>query len=107
MRWLQSATTEQPRHRRVAAVAVTLALTAAGARSSARRGGADRLSVDSRRSRRYSPRRGMRERLSYANVVATLALFIALGGSGYAAVELRDGQVKTRHLAKNAVTGAK
>jgi hypothetical protein len=27
----------------------------------------------------------LRERLSYANVVATLALFLAIGGVGYAA----------------------
>jgi hypothetical protein len=56
-------------------------------------------------------------RLSYANVVATIALFVALGGSGYAAVTLsknsvtsksiKNGQVKTADLAKNAVTSAK
>ncbi len=55
--------------------------------------------------------------LSYANVVATIALFVALGGSGYAAVTLsknsvtsssiKNGQVKTADLAKNAVTSAK
>lgn len=49
----------------------------------------------------------MRRHLSYSNVVATLALFIALGGSSYAAIELRSGQVKTRHLSKNAITGFK
>jgi hypothetical protein len=46
-------------------------------------------------------------RLSYANVVATLALFIALGGSSYAAVQLTRGSVKTQHIARGAVTGIK
>ncbi|HET9103668.1 MAG TPA: collagen-like protein [Solirubrobacteraceae bacterium] len=56
-------------------------------------------------------------RLSYANVVATIALFVALGGTGYAAVRLaknsvtsasiKNGQVKTVDLANNAVTSAK
>lgn len=56
-------------------------------------------------------------RLTYANVVASLALFVALGGSGYAAVKLsknsvgskqiKNGQVKNADLAKNAVTSSK
>jgi Collagen triple helix repeat (20 copies) len=49
----------------------------------------------------------LRRHLSYANVVASLALFVALGGSSYAAVQLSKGQVKTRHIATNAVTSAK
>ena len=32
-------------------------------------------------------------RLSYANVIATLALFVALGGSSYAALNLPKGSV--------------
>ena len=56
-------------------------------------------------------------RFTYANVVATMALFIALGGSSYAAVQLsagsvqsrhiKNGQVKTADLANGAVTTAK
>jgi hypothetical protein len=56
-------------------------------------------------------------KLSYANVVATLALFIALGGSSYAALELGKNsvksenigkeQVKASDIAKNAVNAAK
>lgn len=46
-------------------------------------------------------------RLSYANVVATLALFVALGGSSYAAVKLGRNAVKSRNIAPNAITGAK
>jgi hypothetical protein len=56
-------------------------------------------------------------RLTYANVIATLALFVALGGSSYAAVELGKNsvksenigkeQVKASDIAKNAVSSAK
>ena len=49
----------------------------------------------------------MRDRLSYANVIATLALFVALGGSSYAAVELSRGAVKGKHLASNSVSSGK
>ena len=50
------------------------------------------------------------ERLSYANVVATLALFVALGGSSYAALSITSKDVKNRSLKggdlrKNTVTG--
>jgi len=49
----------------------------------------------------------MRGRLTYANVVATIALFIALGGASYAAIKLPKNSVGTKQLKKNAVTGAK
>lgn len=49
----------------------------------------------------------MRPRLSYANVVATLALFIALGGASYAALKLPKNSVGTKQLKKSAVTTAK
>ena len=49
----------------------------------------------------------LRTRLSYANVMATVAVFIALGGTSYAAVQLSKGQVKGQHIAKDAVTSAK
>lgn len=49
----------------------------------------------------------LRQRLTYANVMATIAVFIALGGSGYAAVTLKRNSVKGKHIAKNAVTSAK
>jgi len=55
--------------------------------------------------------------LSYANVVASLALFLALGGVGFAATKLpknsvgpsalRKNAVVTEKIANNAVTGAK
>lgn len=45
--------------------------------------------------------------LSYANVMATLALVIALGGTSYAAVKLGKNSVKSKNIAKNAVTTKK
>ena len=53
-----------------------------------------------------TPFRGLRSRLSYANVTASLALFIALGGTGYAAVTLPRNSVGSAQLRNNAV-GAK
>ncbi len=47
-----------------------------------------------------------RLKLSYANVVATLALFIALGGTGYAVSQLPKNSVKSKQIAKNAVRSA-
>jgi hypothetical protein len=51
-----------------------------------------------------------RDRLSYANVVATLALFVALGGTGYAASQITSKEVKNRSLKggdlrKDTITG--
>jgi hypothetical protein len=58
-----------------------------------------------------------RSRISYANVVSTMALCLALGGVSYAAVKLpknsvvsatiKNGQVKNKDLGKNAVTSSK
>jgi hypothetical protein len=45
--------------------------------------------------------------LSYANVVASLALFVALGGVSYAAVKLPSGSVGTKQIRKSAVTLSK
>lgn len=44
--------------------------------------------------------RSVRGRLSYANVVATLALFIALGGSSYAVTKISGRNIKA-----NSITG--
>jgi hypothetical protein len=49
----------------------------------------------------------VRPRLTYANLVATLALFIALGGGAYAATELPAHSVGTRELKNGAVTPTK
>src|SRR6187397_57460 len=49
----------------------------------------------------------IRARLTYANVMATIAVFIALGGASYAALKLPKNSVGTRQLKKKAVTTAK
>ncbi|HWB69486.1 MAG TPA: hypothetical protein VG518_05875 [Solirubrobacterales bacterium] len=46
-------------------------------------------------------------RLTFANVVACLALFIALGGAAYAGTQLPRNSVGTEQLKKNAVNGSK
>lgn len=48
-----------------------------------------------------------RQNITYANVVATLALFIALGGVSWAAVKLPRNSVGSAQIKKNAVTSAK
>jgi hypothetical protein len=52
-------------------------------------------------------RQRLRPRLSYANVVSTICLFIVLGGSAYAASQLPKNSVGTKQLKNKAVTGAK
>jgi hypothetical protein len=46
----------------------------------------------------------LRPHLSYANVMATVAVFIALGGGSYAAIKLPANSVGTKQLKKTAVT---
>jgi hypothetical protein len=48
-------------------------------------------------------RKHVTDRLTYANVVATLALFIALGGASYAAVVLPANSVGPKQLRSGAV----
>ncbi len=57
-------------------------------------------------------RRALRRRLSYANVMATAAVFIALGGSSYAALtitgaDVRNGSLSYRDLKKNTLGGSR
>jgi hypothetical protein len=52
----------------------------------------------------------LRKRLSYANVMATIAVFIALGGSSYAALrvgskQIADNSVRSRDIRDNNVKG--
>ena len=59
----------------------------------------------------------VRSRLTYANVVSTLCLFVLLGGGAYAAVkvkknsvkskQIKDGAVQSRDLANGAVSAGK
>jgi hypothetical protein len=52
-------------------------------------------------------RRYRRFRPSPAMIVACLALFIAMGGAGYAAVKLKANSVKTKTIKNGAVTTSK
>jgi hypothetical protein len=49
----------------------------------------------------------LRRHLSYANVVASLALFLALGGAAFAATQLPRNSVGTGQLKPEAVTAGK
>lgn len=54
--------------------------------------------------------RRLRKRLTYANVMSTLAVFIALGGSSYAALTISGSSIKNRSISgtklrKNTLTG--
>ena len=46
-------------------------------------------------------------RPTFANVISCLALFVALGGSAYAATQLKKNSVGTKQIKPNAVTTAK
>ncbi len=48
----------------------------------------------------------MLKHLSYGNVVATLCLFVVLGGVSYAATELGNDTVKSRHIVNGEVKSA-
>jgi len=52
----------------------------------------------------------LRRHISYANVVATLALFVAVGGSSYAALrvgsrEIRNNSIRSVDLRNNGIAG--
>lgn len=49
----------------------------------------------------------IRRRLTFANIVACIALFVALGSASYAATQLPKNSVGTKQIKKNAVTTAK
>lgn len=49
----------------------------------------------------------IRSRLTFANTMSLIAVFIALGGTGYAAVNLPRNSVGNRQIRNNAVTGGK
>ena len=50
---------------------------------------------------------GLRRHITYPNVVATLAIFLVLGGGAYAATKLPKNSVGTKQLKKGAVTPPK
>jgi hypothetical protein len=49
----------------------------------------------------------LRGKLTYANVMATLAVFLVLGGGAYAATKLPKNSVGTNQIKKNAVVTSK
>jgi hypothetical protein len=49
----------------------------------------------------------VRPRLTFANTISVIALFVALGGASYAAVSLPRDSVGTRQLREHAVTPSK
>jgi len=49
----------------------------------------------------------IRRRLTYANVMSSIAVFLVLGGAAFAAVQLPKNSVGTKQLKKSAVTSAK
>jgi hypothetical protein len=49
----------------------------------------------------------LRRSLSFSNVVALIALFVAIGGTSYAAITLKANSVGTKQLRHNAVTSSK
>ena len=51
--------------------------------------------------------RKLHERLTFANVISVIALFVALGGTGLAASQLGKNSVGTKQLKNNAVSAAK
>ena len=51
--------------------------------------------------------RRLRSHLSYANVMATVAVFVALGGGAYAVSSVPDNSVGTKQLKNSAVTTVK
>jgi hypothetical protein len=78
-------------------------------RDSGRASGLSR-SMEARRKGRV--RRALSGRLTYANVMATAAVFIALGGSSYAALritgaDVRNGSLSYRDLKKNTLGGSR
>lgn len=49
----------------------------------------------------------LRSHVTYANVVATIALFLALGGGAYAASKLPKNSVTARQIKSNSITSPK
>jgi Collagen triple helix repeat (20 copies) len=71
-------------------------------------GAASRPCLELTRIKEDTPMLGnLRRRLSYANLMATIAVFVALGGSSYAAVQLSKGSIGTTHLKNGAVSSKK
>ena len=68
---------------------------------------ADRAGAVADRSNPAGMGARLRARLTYANAMSTIALFVALGGVSYAATLLPPGSVGTKQIRGRAVTGRK
>jgi hypothetical protein len=51
--------------------------------------------------------KNLKGKLTFANLISCLALFVALGGAAYAATNLPKNSVGTKQIKKGAVTGIK
>jgi hypothetical protein len=51
--------------------------------------------------------RRLKNHVTSAHVIALLALFVAMGGTGYAALKLPKNSVGSKQIKKNAVSGSK
>lgn len=51
--------------------------------------------------------KSIRKRLTYANVMSSIAVFLVLGGAAFAATQLPKNSVGTKQLKNNAVNSAK
>ena len=49
----------------------------------------------------------LKGRLTFANLTASLALFVALGGTSYAALQLPKNSVGATQITRNSVTSPK
>jgi hypothetical protein len=60
-------------------------------------------SVQGRLTEEFRILAAAKRHLTYANVMATVALFVALGGSSYAALRIGRNSIRAREIAPNAV----
>src|SRR4051812_49691066 len=51
--------------------------------------------------------RRIRKHVTSAHVIAMLALFVAMGGTGYAALKLPKNSVGSKQIKKNAISSSK
>ena len=55
---------------------------------------------------RHAVMQRIRPRLSFASVTSLIAIFVALGGTGYAAITLPNNSIGAKQIKKNGVGGA-
>jgi hypothetical protein len=65
------------------------------------------MGTETREKGAISMKHRLRTKLTYSNVIATIALFVALGGAATAATQLPRNSVGTNQIKRGAVTTAK